>query len=287
MPPRARDKTMNTKYIFLDVDGTLVNFEGVIPQSTVAALKEAQQNGHKIIIATGRQKSQIYPQLLEAVEFDGLLCCCGAYLEYQGKEIFSSYCAPEKLSSIIDFFHSQGMYYCLQTKDALYVEPDDLAKIRNFMVERGSTPELIESVIGNAVTTENPKAHTNIEKLAYYHSPYGINEMSSLLGDYFKVVTYSLGKAPDGKRETYYGEVNFDGITKASGIKKFMEIVGAPLCDTIAFGDSGNDLEMIEFANIGVAMGNASDDVKALADLVTTDVNDNGIYNAFTKLGLI
>lgn len=278
---------MNTKYIFLDVDGTLVNFEGVMPTSTVEALKAAQKNGHKIIIATGRQKSQIYPDLLSAVNFDGLLCCCGAYLEYQGKEIFSSYCSPEKLSFIIDFFHSHGMYYCLQTKDALYVEPDDLQKIRSFMVERGSTPELIESVIGNAVTTQNPKAHTNIEKLAYYHSPYGINEISELLGDYFKVVTYSLGKAPDGKRETYYGEVNFDGITKASGIKKFMETVGAPLCDTIAFGDSGNDFEMIQFANIGVCMGNGSDDVKAVADLVTTDVNDNGIYNAFVKLELI
>ena len=215
------------------------------------------------------------------------LCCCGAYLEYQGKEIFSSYCTPDKLSFIIDFFHSQGMYYCLQTKDALYVERDDLEKIRSFMVERGSSTELIESVIGAAVITDAPKAHTNIEKLAYYHSPFGIKEISEILGDYFKVVTYSLGNAPDGKIETYYGEVNFDGITKASGIEKFMEIVGAPLCDTIAFGDSGNDFEMIEFANIGVAMGNASDDVKALADLVTTDVNDDGIYNAFVKLGLI
>ncbi len=284
---RARDETMSTKYIFLDVDGTLVNFEGHISPSTVKALKTAQKNGHKIIIATGRQKSQIYPELIEAVDFDGLLCCCGAYLEYQGKEIFSSYCSPEKLSFIIDFFHENDIYYCLQTKDALYVEKDDLEKIRRFMVERGSTPELIESVIGNAVITESPKAHINIEKLAYYHSPYGIKETSKILGDYFKVVTYSLGKAPNGKNETYYGEVNFDGITKASGIEKFMEIVSAPLCDTIAFGDSGNDLEMIEFANIGVAMGNASDDVKAVANLVTTDVNNDGIYNAFVKLGII
>ena len=278
---------MNTKYIFLDVDGTLVNFQSKIPDSTVEALKRAQKNGHKVIIATGRQKSQIYPWLLEKVQFDGILACCGAYLEYQGKEIYESVCSPEKLAFLIDFFHEHGIFYFLQTKGDLYTEPHDLEKIRNFMIERGNPPELIDSVIGGAVTTDDPKSLDCIEKLAYYDSPFGIEETKARLGDYFEVVTYSLGKAPDGKAETFHGEINFDGTSKATGIKNFMEIVGAPLCDTIAVGDSGNDLEMIKFAEIGVAMGNASDDVKALADLVTTDIDDNGIYNAFVRLGLI
>ena len=278
---------MSKKYIFLDVDGTLVNFQSKIPDSTVEALKLAQKNGHKVIIATGRQKSQIYPWLLEKVQFDGILACCGAYLEYQGKEIYESVCSPEKLAFLIDFFHEHGIFYFLQTKGDLYTEPHDLEKIRNFMIERGNPPELIDSVIGGAVTTDDPKSLDCIEKLAYYDSPFGIEETKARLGDYFEVVTYSLGKAPDGKAETFHGEINFDGTSKATGIKNFMEIVGAPLCDTIAVGDSGNDLEMIKFAEIGVAMGNASDDVKALADLVTTDIDDDGIYNAFVGLGLI
>ena len=66
-----------------------------------------------------------------------------------------------------------------------------------------------------------------------------------------------------------------------------MTAVGAPMKNSIAVGDSGNDLEMIKAAGVGVCMGNGSDDVKAAADLVTTDVNDDGIYNAFVKLGLI
>lgn len=278
---------MNTKYVFLDVDGTLVNFQSKIPDSTVTALTEAQKSGHKIIIATGRQKSQIYPWLLDKVKFDGILACCGAYLEYQGQEIFESVCSPEKLSFLIDFFHEHNIFYCLQTKGSLYTEPVDLEKIRNFMIERGNTPELIDSVIGGAVTTDDPKSLTCVEKLAYYDSPFGIEEIKDLLGDYFEVVTYSLGKAPDGKQETFHGEINFDGTSKATGIKKFMEILDAPLSDTIAIGDSGNDLEMIKFANIGVAMGNSSDDVKNAADLVTTNIDDDGIYNAFVKLGLI
>lgn len=278
---------MSTKYIFLDVDGTLVNFQSRIPDSTVTALKEAQKNGHKVIIATGRQKSQIYPWLLERVKFDGILACSGAYLEYRGREIFESVCSPDKLSFVIDFFHKHNIFYFLQTKNALYTESSDLMKIRDFMIERGNPPELIDSVIGGAVTTNEPKALTCVEKLAYYNSPFGIKETGDILGDYFKVVTYSLGKAPDCKWEMFHGEINFDGISKATGIKKFMEIIDAPLSDTIAVGDSGNDLEMIRFANVGVAMGNSSDDVKNAADLITTDIDDNGIYNAFVKLRLI
>lgn len=278
---------MNPKYVFLDVDGTLVNFQGKIPDSTVKALSKARENGHKMIVATGRQKSQIYPWLLEKVKFDGILACCGAYLEYNGEEVYGFRCPPDKLSFIIDFFHSHGIIYCLQSKDAVYAESSHLEYIRNFMVERGNPPELIESVLGTARVTDDPTSLTNIEKLAYYNSPYGIKEMRKMLGDYFEVVSYSLGKDPSCAHESFHGEINFDGISKATGIKRFMEIVGAPLCDTIAVGDSGNDYEMIRFANTGVCMGNGADAVKEVADLVTTDIDDDGIYNAFKTLGLI
>ncbi len=278
---------MNTKYVFLDVDGTLVNFESKMPSSTVEALKKAQENGHKMIIATGRQKSQIYPWLLEQVRFDGILGCCGAYLEYNGEEIYRFTCPHDRLCEIIDFFHSHGMYYCLQSRDAVYAEQKDLEYIRNFMIERGNAPEVIESVLGTAIVTDDPKSLTNIEKLAYYSSPFGIEQIREMVGNYYEVVSYSLGKDPSGKFENFHGEMNFDGITKATGIAKFMEIVGAPLSDTIAVGDSGNDYEMIKFASIGVCMGNGADAVKEIADVVTTDIDDDGIYNAFVQLGLI
>ncbi len=278
---------MSAKYVFLDVDGTLVNFQSKIPDSAIEALTTAQKNGHKMILATGRQKSQIYPWLLEKVHFDGILGCSGAYLEYDGKQIFESVCSPDKLAFIIDFFHNHNIFYCLQSRDALYAEKDDLGKIRKFMTERGNPPEVIDSVIGCAKITNDPKSLKVIEKLAYYDSPFGINEISEYIGDYFEVVSYSLGKPQDGECESYHGEINFNGINKATGIKKFMETVNAPLYDTIAVGDSGNDLEMIKFANVGVAMGNASNDVKAAADIITADIDSDGIYNAFKTLNLI
>ena len=69
---------LSKKYVFLDVDGTLVDFKSRVADSAVSALKQARNNGHKMIIATGRQKSQIYPWLLEKVQFDGIMASSGA-----------------------------------------------------------------------------------------------------------------------------------------------------------------------------------------------------------------
>ena len=77
------------------------------------------------------------------------------------------------------------------------------------------------------------------------------------------------------------------GVNKATAIEKFMAHVGAPMSDSIAFGDSGNDFEMMQTVGLAVAMGNATEPIKELADYVTTDVDKDGIYNAFVHLGLI
>lgn len=274
---------MNTKYVFLDVDGTLVNFNGEVPESTIRALTEAQKNGHKMVLCTGRQKSQIYPSLIENIKFDGIIASAGAYIELDGKIVFASRPTKEKLDFIIDFFEDNDIPFCLQTDHAIYLREANLKRICDFMKERGSTDALINSVIGNVVFTDNPKDCSYVEKIAYYNSPFDIDEVRRILGDYFHVVGYSLGKVGNAS----YGEITFAGINKATGIKKFMETVDAPISDSIAVGDSENDLEMLEFAGISVCMGNGYDKAKARADFITTDIDDDGIYNAFKHLNLI
>ena len=83
------------------------------------------------------------------------------------------------------------------------------------------------------------------------------------------------------------GEILVKGISKASGIDRVLEYFGADLKDTVALGDSTNDLPMIEHAGLGIAMGNASDQVKEIADYTTTAVDEDGLYNAFKYAGLI
>lgn len=274
---------METKYVFLDVDGTLVNFMGEIPESAVYALNKAQSNGHKIILATGRQKSQIHKVLFEKINFDGMVASSGAYIEYGGRVIFESHATREMLCRMLDLFDKHKIPYFLKSTDRLITSRRCYDELYSRYESRGESKELLESIFGNTEVVEDTRALECVEKADYFDSPLSIDEIRAELGDYYYVVSYSLRPG----QSLYHGEINFDGTNKANGIERFMVAAGAPMANSIAVGDSGNDLEMIKAAGVGVCMGNGSDDVKAAADLITTHVNGDGIYNAFVKLGLI
>ena len=88
-------------------------------------------------------------------------------------------------------------------------------------------------------------------------------------------------------RKKGYYEIMPKGYSKASGIRFLADALGVDMAQTVAVGDSSNDIPMLECAGVSIAMGNATDDVKALADYVTTDVEENGIENALRWLGAI
>lgn len=96
---------METKYIFLDIDGTLVDFQGKLADSALEALKAAKANGHKLFVCTGRQRSQIYPWLLEKITFDGAVCSSGAYVMADGECIARHCFSKEYMAFPRPIFH--------------------------------------------------------------------------------------------------------------------------------------------------------------------------------------
>ena len=80
-----------------------------------------------------------------------------------------------------------------------------------------------------------------------------------------------------------FADISVRGVTKASGISAFAKEMGISIEETISFGDGGNDIPMIEAAGLGIAMGNAGDDVKAAADYITASVDDDGFAAALRK----
>ncbi len=275
---------MKPKYVFLDIDGTLVDYKAEIPPSALKALRAAQANGHKMIIASGRTLFIIYPRLLEAVKFDGIIASGGACVIADGELIYESVIEGEPLKAIAEYFKKEGIHYILQAKDATYVERDFVDVVLPSMRRAGYSEDLIESAYSRYTLVEDMTRIRGGEKLSFFGSHNSPSKISEDLGGRYYVADYSVGKI---KSPTYFGEMNNAGVNKASAIEQYLAYVGGSLEDTIAIGDSGNDLEMISFAHIGVAMGNATEAIKNAADLVTTAVDDDGIYNAFVKLGLV
>ncbi len=275
---------MKTKYVFLDIDGTLVDFKAEIPPSALKALKSAQANGHKMIIASGRPLFIIYPKLLEAVKFDGIIASGGSCVLSDGEVIFQSLIEGESLSNIVDYFKKESIHYILQAKDATYVEQDFIDIVLPGMRKAGYSEDLIESAYSNYTLVDDITKIRGAEKMSFFGSPNSPEKISQDLGEKYYVVDYSVGKI---KSPTYFGELNNAGVNKATAIEQYIKHIGGSIEDTIAIGDSGNDIEMINFAHTGVAMGNATDPIKAAADFTTTAVDEDGIYNAFVKLGLI
>ena len=275
---------MNTKYIFLDIDGTLVGYDAKIPDSALKALKMAQANGHKVIIASGRSYPIIYPDLLAAVDFDGIVASGGACVFYNGEAIFRSIIKGDNLNNVIEYFKREGIQFLAQTSTAMYCEPDFIKKVLPGLVDVGCSKELVEKTFVGIKVIDNIRDTPNIEKFSFYLSPHGPKRISEDLNGEFYVVDFSLGKI---NAPLYFGEMNLAGVNKATAIERFMAHVGAPMSDSIAFGDSGNDFEMMQAAGFSVAMGNATDPIKEVADYITSDVDKDGIYNAFVHLGLI
>ena len=99
---------------------------------------------------------------------------------------------------------------------------------------------------------------------------------------YYDVVSMSM-PGTDGS----CGEIGIAGLNKATAMEIYLNYVGVAREDSVAVGDGPNDFQMMDYAGVSVAMGNAVDEVKQRANLVTADINEDGIYKAFTKLGLI
>ncbi len=275
---------MKTKHVFLDIDGTLVGYDSKIPPSALKALQMAQANGHKMIISSGRAYSMIYPELLSTIAFDGIISSGGACVMVDGKVIYESFIEGEALDFVIDYFRANGINYLLMTKDDIYAEPVFNKYVLPGMIKAGYNKALVEQAYGGNIEVEDVRKVKGGNKLAYFTSPFTTEKIANDLDGRFYVVDFSVGKTQENN---YFGEMNNAGVNKATGIDEYLAYVGGSIEDTIAIGDSANDLEMLEHAHISVAMGNGTDAAKAAADFVTTDVDKDGIYNAFVRLGLI
>ncbi|MCI6858657.1 MAG: Cof-type HAD-IIB family hydrolase [Eubacterium sp.] len=275
------------KLLFFDIDGTLVGFDGKMPESAVKGLKEAQKNGHKVFLCTGRSYNQIYPFLLD-FGFDGIVGAAGAYVEYEGKELFHSTFNEEQFKQVMRCFEgTQGAMIC-QAKDiCLSADCYEPQFVRAFSSKWDiSSIKDIDTfhalIMDNDLSVYPEKYRNQVECIIYCESAYTVEEMQKMVSGDIHVEMASY-KTP----EPYSGEITLTKNSKQTGIEKILDYLGKGKEDVIAFGDGANDMEMLDFAGISVVMGNAREEIKEHGDYITTNVDQDGIYNALKHYHLI
>ena len=253
-----KNLTKDKYIIFLDVDGT-VFYENEVPQKTVNALAKAKKYGHKIFINSGRMQCVIPDTVLENVRPDGIVGGMGTAITVGNELIYSACMGKDEVEYLMRFGEKRGFFTIAESLERLVVmNGSEIQGQQNFV---DSTDDFFEKYADMPVT-----------KISYMNTV-SADDVKTLEKDGRIVYAHST-----------YVEIPAQGCNKATGIKTVCDYFGADVKQSIAMGDSINDEDMIKFAGIGVAMGNADEYIKNIADYITSSCLDGGVADAIEAL---
>ncbi len=253
------------KAIFFDIDGTLLYGDKGIPEKEIADLKILKEKGIKIVICTGRAIGEIKPLNLDKYKFDGYIALNGQTIYDENYNlIYENLFESNDLKKLIDIFNLKEIVIGLSGEDGLYV-----------------------NYIDDKVILENKLLNIKLPKIDSYHNE-KIYQVLAYCDDNYKE---KLKKELTHSTITYWNSYGLDIFNKNggkdNGIKEYIKMFNIDISETMAFGDSQNDIEMLKTVDIGIAMGNASDELKKYCDYITKDLYDDGIDFALRKFGVI
>ena len=259
--------------LFFDLDGTLLcdgNMQ--IPQSAVAGLRKAKENGHQLFVNTGRTPFDI-PDEIKAVGFDGYCCGCGTHLEYQGEVLFSKEIPAARREEIVEWvLKTDAVEAVLEGVKHIYFQKgpyefERMEEYRRMLNEKGRWDG---STIGDP--------HPDFTKVVFYEKrPEDTKE-------FWEFLSFDLDVIQGAER---YYECVLKGYSKATAIAYFQEKLKLTLDDIYVFGDSGNDLTMFAYAKHTIAMKKHEKVLDPLTEYVTDTAEQDGIYKALEHYGLI
>lgn len=264
------------KLIFFDVDGTIadkINNKNVVPQSAKDAIKKLHENGHLCFVNTGRALSEIDDYLKE-LNMDGFICGCGTYILYKDDILFSQTIPSETGKSLLNDLEKNNLDWLLEGEKTLYFSN------KPYRSHIGDFKEHHKECYHDAYIELDPVTAAN---LIFDKFCVGVHENSNFEAFRDK---YNESFTIIDRGGNFY-EVVPKNCSKATGMKFLMDHFNINKKDTIAIGDSTNDLPMLEFAGTSIAMKHSDKIVLDTADYITDDVFEDGIYNAMKHFGLI
>lgn len=248
---------------FIDIDGTLTAERGKIPRENVLAIMQARRQGHFVFINTGRSRGNIDSELFEALQVaDGIICGNGCHLIINRRDVFKESIPAELAFDVADYVALHPDLWCLMEGEH-YVT----------VVESSPNKQVNEgrSLVTRPGQFREEHGNEPVEVIAV--GPYLPDDFTQRFG--FGLEMFPMSGYTDCVRK---------GCGKAKALGKVASMFEISHENTVAVGDSGNDLPMLESAGIAVVMGNADDSLKQIADIVTDTNLNAGVGKAILKI---
>lgn len=268
---------MRRKILVLDIDGTLTNGEKKITQKTRESILEAQKQGHIVVLASGRPDGGMkpYEEELELGRYGGyLLPFNGARIIEcsTGKVLHQELLPPQMIPDLCDYIRDKECGLMTYSDEAIlsaripdeYIELDTRVN-RIPAIVMDDFLECMNLSINKCLVTARPQLAEQYEK---------------------ELAIHYAGRAMVFRSEPFYVEIMPQGVDKATALERMLQILGLCREDMICCGDGYNDVSMIRYAGLGVAMGNAREPVKEAADYITGTNEEDGVAQVVRKFML-
>lgn len=265
MVDREMMRVTDIKIIFFDIDGTLTHHEdGSIPSSTRDAIGELLDRGIRVVAATGRPLSMCGE--IRDLGIETFITANGGYGIHGEEVIFQSVLSPATVEAVSSF--------AMEIGHGLSFYTDSLSM--NGIEERRTMPALFETL----GLKDYPPVVEKMEEEVYLMCLFADDESIGRYHNRFPELTFR-------RWHPFILNVLETDVSKSIAMKKVLHHFGLHPSEAMAFGDGGNDIDMLQLAGMGVAMGNAGAELKSVADFVTKPSGEDGVAFALRELGLI
>lgn len=263
---------MDKKIVFFDIDGTIYKFTTGMPEDTALAIRRLKENGHIPVICTGRTRCMIYEEHL-APGFENIVAGAGTYVEIGGRECYLAELEEKEARRIVDGFLKCNFVPVAEGRDNIYIGND----LSGMPVENQRFVDVYYQKIPDKIlSVDEPRL--KISKVSGGFKQNSNTEgMIAEFGQDYSIINHNNNLL----------ELIPKNINKAQGIDRMIREMNIPWDNTYAFGDSLNDIDMLEYVKYGCAMGNSDPEVKKRMKYVTEDFDKGGISNALERFGLI
>lgn len=274
----------------MDIDGTLVTDDGWVPASAADACRQARLNGHEIYLCTGRSKPEIYDFIME-IGFDGIIGAGGGFVELSDGMLYHKTVPASEVRRMVDFFDQHSVDFYLESNGGLFASKNFLPHVERCIYgdidndpdARRRKEEQPHPFIEGLIYGEEDLYKTDVNKACFLQSDkLSFAQIKEEFENAFDTIQCTVPQFGDDS-----GELMVPGVHKATAIEALLTHLNLPKERTIAIGDGLNDLEMFDYCAVGIAMGNAKEELKAVADHVTGSVDEDGLHQAFRTFGLI